>query len=147
MSLASTVEHEGGSGKLDCNCRALLFFCFFAALEFAPFAPNAFGQISTASINGTVRDATGAVVPDATILLTNVNTGVQKRTVSNEAGVYVILSILTGTYTLEASKPGFNTNKLAPFTLAVNQTATLDFTLAVGTVAQTINVEAVGTAI
>lgn len=48
-------------------------------------------QVSHAQINGTVRDASGAVVPDATIVLRNTDTGVEMRAASNEQGVYILL--------------------------------------------------------
>src|SRR5205085_11500559 len=105
------------------------------------------GQIYTASITGSVRDTSGAVIPDTTLVLTNVNTGVEKRVVSNAAGNYLFSNLQPGTYTLEASKVGFSTNKLEPFTLVVDQTATLDFSLIVSAVKQSVTVEAVGTTI
>src|SRR3989442_13073282 len=84
-------------------------------------------QVSAASINGAARDATGAVVPAATVLLRNTETGVETRTMTNEQGVYVIQSILPGTYTLEASKEGFTTSRQGPVTLVVNQRSIFDF--------------------
>src|SRR3954471_21992965 len=52
-----------------------------------------YAQISNASINGTVRDATGAVVPESVVLLRNTATGVESRTVTNDQGIYSILNI------------------------------------------------------
>jgi Carboxypeptidase regulatory-like domain len=99
-------------------------------------------QESTASINGTTRDATGALVPEASVTLTSVNTGVKKTTMSTDTGRYVFLSLLPGQYTLSVTKEGFASITQEAFTLAVNQTATFDFTLRVGEIAQTITVEA-----
>jgi len=99
-------------------------------------------QVSTASINGTVKDTAGAVIPDAALLLRNVDTGVDRRVVTNQVGVYAYFDVPTGNYTLEAAKSGFVTQKLNSFALLVNQTTTFDFTLNVGQVEQTINVEA-----
>jgi hypothetical protein len=64
-------------------------------------------QISNASINGTVRGATGAVVPEAVILLRNTTTGVESRTVTNDQGVYIILNILPENYNT-TTKSGTN---------------------------------------
>jgi hypothetical protein len=119
--------------------KAAVLFCLLVV-----FSTNVYGQLSTASINGTVRDATGSLVPDAAVVLRNLETTVERRTLSNDAGNYVFLNIPPGNYTLEASKAGFSTNRLSQFTLAVNQTATFDFTLSVGAVEQSVNVEAVG---
>ena len=101
-------------------------------------------QTSSASITGTVRDTSGSVIPAAILVLRNAGTSVELRTSSNEVGVYTFLNVNPGGYTLETSKPGFRTTKLSAFTLAVNQTATLDQILEVGSVEQTVNVEAIG---
>jgi outer membrane receptor protein involved in Fe transport len=103
----------------------------------------AWGQLSTATINGTIADSSGAVVPGATIKLANVETGVERTAQSNSVGAYAILNIQPGTYTLEATSDGFRTSAIAPFRLAVNQTATFDFALEVGAVAEQVTVEAV----
>jgi outer membrane receptor protein involved in Fe transport len=104
------------------------------------------GQISTAtaSINGTVKDPSGGVIPGATITLTNILTGVKQVTQTNGTGDYVILDIPPGQYTLQARKQGFSTAKEEEFTLSVNQTATFNFTLPVGSTMQTVTVEAIG---
>src|SRR5579872_2797186 len=104
-------------------------------------------QVSTASITGTVRDATGGAVPEAAIILRNPSTGVDRTTSSNTSGNYAFLSVSPGTYTLRSEKAGFATSAIQPFTLAVNQTATFDFTLTVGAVQQAVTVQAVGSAV
>ncbi|MBI4908295.1 MAG: TonB-dependent receptor [Acidobacteria bacterium] len=101
-------------------------------------------QLSFASINGTVRDATGAVVPAAEVVLKNLQTGVEKRTQTNENGIYVVLNILPGSYTLAVAKEGFSTSRLDQFDLVVNQSSVFDFALATGKVQDSITVEAVG---
>ncbi|HZT32656.1 MAG TPA: TonB-dependent receptor [Bryobacteraceae bacterium] len=110
----------------------------------ALFCAAVYGQLSTSSLNGTVRDTSGSLVPGASVVLRNVDTGVERQTVTNDAGNYVFLNIIPGKYTLEAVKQGFSKSSLAPFTLEVNQTATFDFSLKVGGVEQTVTVEAIG---
>ena len=105
-------------------------------------APLADAQLSTTSINGAVRDATGSVIPDVTIILRNVNTSVEKSVTTNQAGIYAFLNVQPGAYTLEAGKTGFSTRQTEPFQLAVNQTSTFDFGLNLGAVSERINVEA-----
>lgn len=100
----------------------------------------AFGQLSTASVNGTVRDPKGAVIPGATVVLRSVDTGVEHRSATNGSGEYIILNITPGTYTIQASATGFNPQKVAAFVLAVDQTATFDFSLTVGTTTQVVTV-------
>jgi hypothetical protein len=105
-------------------------------------AGSAVAQVSTASINGVIRDPSGAVIPGASIVLTNVDTSVERTSTTNEAGAYGFVSIPPGNYTIEASAKGFSSQKLVPFVLAVGQAATFDFALTVGTETQVVNVKA-----
>jgi hypothetical protein len=109
---------------------------------FAPFQASA--QLSSATVTGVVRDASGSVAPNVRITLLNVDTAVSHTTLSNSAGNYVFLGITPGNYTLQAEAPGFEISKVPQFALAVNQTSTMDLTMQVGTVQQSISVEATG---
>ncbi len=121
-----------------------LFVFGILLVSLAVLFPSMQAQVSTATINGIVQDASGAAVPEAEIVLRNVATGVEVRTLSNSAGVYVVMNIPPGNYTLAARKPGFSTQNVTPFRLMVNQTATFDIKLDVGSVQQTLSVEAAG---
>src|SRR5258708_30033513 len=105
-------------------------------------AGSASAQVSTASVNGVIRDPKGSVIPGASIVLSSVDTSVERTSVSNGSGEYVFLNITPGRYTLSASDQGFNPQKIAEFVLAVSQIATFDFTLTVGTQTQVVTVEA-----
>jgi hypothetical protein len=102
------------------------------------------GQRSAAAINGTVRDPSGAVIPQATITLTNTETNVARTGVTDSAGEYIITAIPPGTYVLRVQKQGFESVTQPAFTLQVNQTTTFNFTLHVGTTKQVVTVQAVG---
>jgi hypothetical protein len=102
-------------------------------------------QTPTAAVNGTLRDASGAGVPGATVVLQETETNVKRDTLSSDTGVYAFTNLLPGRYLLEVSRQGFRTQRSASFPLNVNQTATLDFTVEVGTVEQSVAVNAVGT--
>lgn len=115
--------------------------CILAAIT-ALLAVPSYAQLSTASVNGVIRDPKGAVIPGAAVVLHNVDTSVDHPTVSNGAGEYVILNITPGRYTLQASAQGFDSQKLSEFVLAVDQIATFNFTLAVGSATQSITVSA-----
>src|SRR5882762_3338644 len=78
-------------------------------------AGSARAQVSTASVNGVVRDPKGSVIPGATITLINVATAVEHPTVSNSSGDYVILNVTPGRYTMSATAAGFNPQKTAEF--------------------------------
>src|ERR1700733_2802608 len=75
-------------------------------------AGSASAQVSTASVNGVIRDPKGSVVPGANITLSSVDTSVEKTSVSNGSGEYVFLNITPGRYTLGASAQGFNPQKI-----------------------------------
>jgi hypothetical protein len=97
---------------------------------------------SAASVTGTVSDAKGAVIPDAQITITNTATNVQQMAASSSAGTYSIINVAPGSYTIKAVKQGFSTQELTNLTLEVNQAASFNFTLAPGTVSQSIMVSA-----
>ena len=99
-------------------------------------------QLSTASLSGTARDSSGAVVTNATVVLRSVDTSIERTSVTNSAGEYVFLNITPGRYTLEAKATGFAQQQIPEFLLTVGQSATMNFTLGVGTETQVVTVEA-----
>ncbi len=101
---------------------------------------SALAQESTASVNGIITDSAGGVVPDATVTLTNTKTSVRQTTVSTGTGRYVFVNIPPGEYTLHVAKEGFTSVTQQAFTLYVNQTATFNFTLQVGSTVQSVTV-------
>src|SRR6266852_9175460 len=105
--------------------------CVFARLALIVLlfmgAP-AWAQSSNGSVRGTVQDTTQAVIPDVTVRLTNTATGVELKTTSNSAGLYVFPSILPGPYKLEADFAGMKKFE-ASITVQVQQSATIDITL------------------
>src|ERR1041384_1037705 len=95
---------------------------------------------SAAALNGTIRDSSGAVIPDATLKLTNVNTGVAQPARTNNTGAYSFVNIPPGHYVLEATREGFRTERQPEFSLDVNQTATVNFVLQVGSPGEVVSV-------
>ena len=104
----------------------------------------AFGQASSSGVNGVVTDQQGAVVPATAVVLTSVETGIERRAETSAVGTYVFVNITPGYYTVEATADGFRTATIEPFVLAVNQTATFDIVLEVGAVTESVTVEAIG---
>jgi hypothetical protein len=86
------------------------------------------GQSSTATVNGTVRDQTGAVIPGATVRLAGEATGVTSRTTTNDAGFYVFPSVVPGPYRMTVESTGMQTYE-ATLTLQVQQSAVVDAVL------------------
>src|SRR5438876_1048740 len=116
-----------------------ILLCLITVLVFSTV--TALAQLSTASLNGVVRDSTGAVVAKASVTLRNSDTGVEHNTVSNDAGTYVFSDINPGRYTLKVSAPSFSTKQVSDFVLAVNQTATIDIALVAGAQTEVVSVE------
>lgn len=99
----------------------------------------AFAQ-STAQISGQVSDVTGAVLPGVDVIVTQTDTGLMRNVVSNETGSYSFPNLNPGLYQLEVSLPGFQTYLQTGIELQVGANLVIDTALAVGQVAQTIEV-------
>src|SRR5881628_1741294 len=97
---------------------------------------------ATAQISGTVRDASGAVLPGVEITATQTETGIARTTITNETGFYVLPSLPLGPYRLEAALAGFRTFVQTGIVLQVNGNIVVNATLEVGQVAQTVEVQA-----
>src|SRR6184192_3529850 len=84
-----------------------------------------FGQsASTGTVTGIVTDASGAVVPGATITLTDVSTKNQRTTTSNDTGRYIIPNVSSGQYDITVSKAGFSQAKVSNQTVQINTVLT-----------------------
>ncbi len=111
-------------------------------LALACCVATAHAQTGAASITGLITDETGAALPGVTITATNVATNVPYVAVSNEAGNYTVTSVPVGRYTVKAELSGFRTAATPEFTLEARQVARLDLRMLVGTLEETIQVEA-----
>src|SRR5947209_972679 len=94
-----------------------------------------------ASISGVIHDPTGAVIPGVTVTVTNPATNFVRTAISNEAGVYNFPSLQPGRYNIKVELPGFRMITQNDVELQIQQSARLDFTLQVGDVSQTVEVE------
>jgi hypothetical protein len=97
---------------------------------------------ATAEIAGTVRDQSGAVLPGVTVTATQTATGLARSSVTNETGSYVLPDLPIGPYRLEAALPGFRTFAQTGIILQVGSNPVINVSLAVGQVAETIEVQA-----
>jgi hypothetical protein len=98
-------------------------------------------QGATATILGTVTDASGAAVPDASVQVKNTATGITQSATSDPQGRFRVSEIGVGDYEVQASKMGFQTTVHKGITLAVGSQVVVDFSLAVGQQTQTVTVE------
>jgi carboxypeptidase family protein len=113
-----------------------------ALLTAFPMASVAYAQITSATIVGTVTDSSGAALPGATVTAKNVDTGFTRTVPTNDAGAYRLEFLPIGSYTVEVTLSGFRTATRSGIVLNVNDTAKVDAALALGGVAETVNVEA-----
>ncbi|MDQ2834273.1 MAG: TonB-dependent receptor [Acidobacteriota bacterium] len=89
-------------------------------------------NISTAQLNGTVHDQTGAVIPNASVLIANPSRGISRTTSSDSQGIFQLLQLPPGSYTVTATSPGFSTYVSKNVVLTTGEQAELPIALAVG---------------
>ncbi len=104
------------------------------------FASVCWPQASTSTVLGTVRDQSKAVVVDASVTLTNTGTNVTSKTVTNQAGLYVLPGVLPGPYRLLVEAPGMQRFE-GTLTVQVQQDAVVDAVLNVGQVTAEVSVQ------
>ena len=119
-----------GMGKLG----ALVTFSALGML----FGMLGRAQVSTATLNGTVTDNTGALIPGAKVMVVQTQTNFTTETLSGPDGSFRVSSIPVGPYVIRVSKEGFSKYEQGGIVLTVGQVATIPVTLNVG--AQTQNV-------
>jgi len=118
------------------------------AMLWALFSVFSFGQEGLSTLRGTATDASGAVVPGATVTARQVLTNVVARTVTTDAqGNYEMPALKSGTYQVTATLTGFKTSVVDDVLLQSNQIKRVDITLEVGEVATQITVSAASAAI
>ncbi|HEX7318022.1 MAG TPA: TonB-dependent receptor [Pyrinomonadaceae bacterium] len=98
-----------------------------------------FAQTVTGTLQGTVKDPNGAVVPGATVLIRNVQTGQERTLTTNEEGFYVATFLPIGRYDVVGSGQGFGSARREGVEVLLNQTVLADFTLS-PTVGETVTV-------
>jgi len=97
-------------------------------------------QVTTATILGRVTDSTGAIVPGVSITIRNVETGITRTVTADEQGRYRATQLAVGHYEVAAEAAGFQTLVRSGIELTVGREATLDLTLQVGAVSESMTV-------
>jgi outer membrane receptor protein involved in Fe transport len=125
MSLSS-----GGAPMFDVNpqSRFLLLSLLFAVSLFV-LSPAASAQTVTGTLQGTVSDSRGAVVPGADVIIRNQDTGQERNLKTGSEGVYIATFLPLGRYTVTASGPGFSKVAQENIEVTLNQTRVINFTL------------------
>src|SRR5437763_1684195 len=99
-------------------------------------------QVTTATLLGTVKDATGAAVPNAAVTAKNLSTGLTRSVAAGSDGNYVISNLPASHYSVTATLAGFKTTTIADIELQVAQQATVNPVLEVGQTTQELTVTA-----
>src|SRR5215475_4803615 len=135
MNLLSSCEGHGHFMK-----RFDLRLLFAVLLIVVAFGSIAAGQEAT--IVGTVTDQTGAAVPNASITITNTDTGIARTSTTGGDGQYVVPDLHIGHYVVRAQAAGFKAEERKDLLLQVGDRTRVDFTLEVGNTQETVTVEA-----
>jgi hypothetical protein len=117
---------------------------FVLAAVIAPrcFLREAFAQRATAAVAGSITDASESAVPGASVVARNLDTGVERTAESNALGFYVVVALPAGPYSITVSKAGFQSQTVPQLILEVDQNATINMSLKVGAVSETVSVNA-----
>ena len=115
----------------------------FALLLFVTaclIVPPASPQASTSTVSGTVRDESGAVIPSASVTLTNTSTNITSKTTTNQVGFYIYPGVLPGPYRLSVETSGMQKFD-ALLTVQVQQSAVVDVAMKVGQTVTQVTVQ------
>jgi len=121
--------------------RVVRDFCTLALILVLATA-TAWAQLATAELNGRVTDSSGAVLPGVTVTVTQTATGLVRTAVTDETGAYLLSNLPTGPYRLEVALQGFRTYVQTGIVLQVGATPTINAALELGSVEETVTVEA-----
>ncbi len=129
------VYQKKQGGLVGKSIQILIFslFLFFSV----------YSQAGTSSITGTISDGAGNIVPGASIVLTS-EQNVRRTALTNESGVYTFASVQPGSYKIEVEAQGFKKSSLSAFSALVDKATTINVTLEVGQVTETVNVDTTG---
>jgi hypothetical protein len=135
--LADSTQDEGKHMDFLKSTRTIIAVCMLLFVTLTAIA-----QVESARVVGTVRDASDAVVPGATVSVTNTETNVTRTAVTGDAGDFVVTDLKPGTYTATVERAGFKKSEEAPFKLDVNQVVRLNVALVIGSADEKVEVTA-----
>src|SRR6266700_2644256 len=126
--------------RLFAETRSLTAWIFVIVAISILWTGQAQAQVAGATLTGTVKDSSGAFIPNAQVVITDVATGVARTVSPSGAGLYTAPNLLPGTYDVRVTATGFRTQVQKGVTLTVGAQQVLDITLQVGQVSQTVEV-------
>ncbi len=113
---------------------------FLMIILLCPLAPFLRAQVDMGSILGTVSDQTGAMIPGATVTLSNEETGLTLSTATSDVGAYVFTPVNIGTYTVTVTKPGFQKVVHPHIRISIQAQIKVDVMVPPGAVTEIVNV-------
>jgi len=116
--------------------------CILLALLLASFSASAWPQTQLATVFGTITDPTGALIPEAHVTVSSINTGLKRVALTDIKVQFHAAGLPPGTYTVRAEKEKFQTEVLAGITLSSGAAIAVNLSLRVGTVPQEVTVDA-----
>ncbi len=122
--------------------RASLLFLFALSFLLLLYAHDASAQVLYGSVTGTITDQSGAAVPKAHVVVTNIATGVARETDADENGHYLITDVSPGSYDLKVTSSGFKPLTQKNLTVTANTVTNADVGLQVGAISEQVIVEA-----
>ena len=122
------------------SCLKRLLYLFTLALFVAGAGPAASAQTVGGTLRGTVTDATGGMVPGATVTAQNEATGAKFTTITSSAGLYSFPNLLAGNYTVTVELPGFKKFVRKTVPISANQIVDSNAMLQVGEISTVIEV-------
>lgn len=132
-------EHQA---EREENMRPCVRQLCFLSLVCILFSSVALAQVTSATLNGIVSDPGGAAISGAQVQVQNVDTNLRQATETNDSGLYSVSQLPSGQYRITVQKTGFRKVVQTGITLTIGQVATLNITLSVGDVKETVTVTA-----
>jgi Carboxypeptidase regulatory-like domain/TonB-dependent Receptor Plug Domain len=125
------------------NLPALRFFSMIVCLAIVGCAQSIFAQTTgSATLRGTVKDPSGAIIRGATVTLTNLRTKDERKVTTNDDGNFVFAAVTPGEHSVKVEAPGFKTSELTSVGIETATTRSLDIVAEVGQPTETVTVTA-----
>src|SRR5260370_65137 len=115
--------------------------CVLLLLSALCLLPSAFGQSGTATLSGTVEDQNGAAIPGANVTVKNINTALQRQTITNGEGYFTMPLLPPSTFTVTVESKGFAPVEVNDVVLNIADRKTLQVQLKAGDISEAVTVE------
>src|SRR4030081_3436376 len=140
-ALSSGANTEGPM-KRSFNFRTLAVIVFsLVFILIVSLHVDVHAQVAGGEITGTLTDSSGRVIPNATVSITTLATGIDRTVTTNEDGLYIAPNLLPASYELKFVAPGFKTEARRGIEVTVGAIDTINMTMQIGSTTETIQVQ------